>query len=241
METQTRFDLNASIARWQQELASQPDLVPVVRRELETHLRDTIAELQARGLNNEESFWLARRRVGRPQQLSEEFAKADPAQVWRERTFWMAAGLLLVNLWGTFFNQFFMNRGVLVRERLQDLLPGWVSFYLPNWLREFPGFIAREVLLQLVHFAPVVVIAILLATGRLKYGRTAFQFVFGSRTRFVLAAIIAYLAAHAYALFFPQPFQLGEFIVLQSFWAFSLIALVAWLIPSNRKMANAAV
>src|SRR3954454_1055809 len=59
METQTRFDLNAAIAAWQQELGSQPDLTPVVRRELETHLRDTVAELQGRGLNNEESFWLA--------------------------------------------------------------------------------------------------------------------------------------------------------------------------------------
>jgi hypothetical protein len=55
-------------------------------------LRDTIAELQQRGLNEEESFWLARRRVGQPQQLGEEFAKADPAKVWRERVFWMAAG-----------------------------------------------------------------------------------------------------------------------------------------------------
>jgi hypothetical protein len=63
METQTRFDLNAAIANWYQELAAQPDLTAVVRRELETHLRDTVAELQARGLNNEESFWLARRRV----------------------------------------------------------------------------------------------------------------------------------------------------------------------------------
>ena len=53
METQTRFDLNAAIAAWQQELAAQPDLTHVVRRELETHLRDTTAELQARGLNDE--------------------------------------------------------------------------------------------------------------------------------------------------------------------------------------------
>lgn len=94
METQTRFDLNAAIANWQQELAQQADLSPVVRRELETHLRDTVTELQARGLNNEESFWLARRRAGRPELLGEEFRKADPAQVWRERVSWMAIGLV---------------------------------------------------------------------------------------------------------------------------------------------------
>src|SRR5258708_1857063 len=102
METQTRFDLSAAIANWQLELAGKPDLIPSVRRELETHLRDTIAELQGRGLNNEESFWLARRRVGHPQLLGEEFAKANPSNAWRERTFWMASALLAVSLWSTF-------------------------------------------------------------------------------------------------------------------------------------------
>jgi hypothetical protein len=94
METQTRFDLNATMEYWRQELASHPELAPEVRRELETHLRDTVAELQRRGLNDEESFWLARRRVGQPKQLGEEFVKADPAKVWRERVFWMAISLV---------------------------------------------------------------------------------------------------------------------------------------------------
>src|SRR6185312_5757393 len=88
-------------ADWQQELAAQPDLTPVVRRELETHLRDTIAELQKRGLNNEESFWLARRRTGRPQQIGEEFFKADPANVWKDRVFWAVVSMLFLSFWGT--------------------------------------------------------------------------------------------------------------------------------------------
>jgi hypothetical protein len=94
MENQTRFDLNAAIENWRNELAAQPNLAPDDRRELETHLRDSIAGFQQRGLNEEESFWLARRRVGQPQQLGEEFVKADPPKVWRERVFWMAAGAL---------------------------------------------------------------------------------------------------------------------------------------------------
>src|SRR5690242_9774789 len=98
MEAQTRFDLNAAIANWQQELAAKAELTPIVRRELETHLRDTLAELQARGLNNEEAFWLARRRLGEPQLLSEEFEKADPAGAWRDRVFWMSTGILAIGL-----------------------------------------------------------------------------------------------------------------------------------------------
>ena len=94
MENQTRFDLNAAIENWRQELAAQANLTTEVRCELETHLRDSIAGFQQRGLNDEESFWLARRRVGQPPQLGEEFVKADPAAVWRERVFWMAAGVL---------------------------------------------------------------------------------------------------------------------------------------------------
>ena len=94
MENQTRFDLNAAIENWRQELAAQPNLASDDRRELETHLRDAIAGFQQRGLNDEESFWLARRRVGQPQQLGEEFVKADPAKVWRERVFWMAISLV---------------------------------------------------------------------------------------------------------------------------------------------------
>ena len=95
MENQTRFDLNAAIESWRQELAGQPNLASDDRRELETHLRDAIAGFQQRGLNDEESFWLARRRVGQPQQLGEEFVKADPAKAWRERIFWMALGIIV--------------------------------------------------------------------------------------------------------------------------------------------------
>jgi hypothetical protein len=75
MENQTRFDLNAAVENWRNELAAQPNLAAEDRRELETHLRDAIAGFQQRGLNDEESFWLPRRRVGQLQQLGEEFVK----------------------------------------------------------------------------------------------------------------------------------------------------------------------
>jgi hypothetical protein len=81
MENKARFDLNAAIENWQNELAAQPNLVPDDRRELETHLRDAIAGFQQRGMDDKESFWLACHRVGQPQQLGEEFVKANPAAV----------------------------------------------------------------------------------------------------------------------------------------------------------------
>ena len=95
MEHQTGFDLNAAIEIWRNELAAQPNFTADDRRELETHLLDAIAGFQQRGLNDEESFWLARRRVGQPWQLGEEFVKADPAKAWRERIFWISLGIIV--------------------------------------------------------------------------------------------------------------------------------------------------
>jgi hypothetical protein len=81
MENQTRFDLNTALESWRVELAAQPGLSTENRRELETHLRDTFAELKARGLSEEESFWLARRRVGHPKKLNNEFIKNRPIRM----------------------------------------------------------------------------------------------------------------------------------------------------------------
>jgi hypothetical protein len=120
MENQTRYDLNAAVENWRNELAAQPNLASDDRRELETHLRDTIAGFQQRGLNDEESFWLARRR-GQPQQLVEEFVKANPTAVWRERVFWVALGIIFWQLTLMLVN--------VARIALNYLTPGLRLFY----------------------------------------------------------------------------------------------------------------
>src|SRR5450631_3307411 len=124
MENQTRFDLNTAVENWRNELAAQPNLASDDRRELETHLRDAVAGFQQRGLNDEESFWLARRRVGQPQQLCEEFVKANPTAVWRERIFWLGSIYFLL---GTtdyvriFISRLFLNPGWLISSLLVSL------------------------------------------------------------------------------------------------------------------------
>lgn len=231
METQTRFDLNAAVASWQQELASQPDLTPIVRRELETHLRDTLAELQARGLNNEESFWLARRRAGRPRQLNEEFAKADPTKVWRERIFWMVAALLVVNLWAMFCNQFYTPSPRFMKRGFEDILPGWILFYLPFWLRHFNPL---QIFLRFAGFVPVL-LAVFLANGRLKLEHPALAFILASRKRFVLTMLCVFLVANWAVFFVHDPSQIMGVLLIECPWVFSLIALAAWLIPAKKR------
>lgn len=99
MEPQTRFDLSAALQTWREELAAQPNLTAETRRELETHVNDTVAEMRQRGLSDEESFWLARRRVGQPKELSQEFASAERENPGREWVLWFAIVFYIMTLW----------------------------------------------------------------------------------------------------------------------------------------------
>jgi hypothetical protein len=114
MENQTRYDLNAAVENWRNELAAQPNLASDDRRELETHLRDAIAGFQQRGLNDEESFWLARRRIGQPQQLVPEFVKANTTKVQWQTKLLIALVITVVPIWflgKAEFHQVFVNFG----------------------------------------------------------------------------------------------------------------------------------
>ncbi len=170
MENQTRFDLNAAVENWRQELAAQPPLTPDNRRELETHLRDSLAELKARGLSDEESFWLARRRVGQPQKLAEEFAKSDPAKVWRERIFWMALGIIV-------FWQLTQILTFAVGIALYYLFPSLREFYVKS------GFWPTD--------AVVLIIGIALARGWFAQSMKLMWFL---KNRFQLVSLVVILA-----------------------------------------------
>jgi hypothetical protein len=125
MESSTEFDLNASLRKWSEDLAAQPGLTPEARAELETHLQETVKELGQRGLNEEESFWLACRRVGRPRQLGEEFAKAHPSQIWKRWALWVATAMLAMRiLQGAFAG---VNGALTFLELHAGQIPWWVE------------------------------------------------------------------------------------------------------------------
>ena len=252
MENQTCYDLNAALENWRQELAAQSGLTPEVRRELETHLCDAMAGFQQRGLSDEESFWLARRRVGQPTQLAEEFVKADPAKVWRERVFWMGVAFLVVNLWGTILQGFLQgytigNTRYFPPIRLENSLSDWVLFYLPHWLREFPGISGSVFFGQFIRLIPIVCCALFLSSGRLKGGRFIWQFIFQSRTRFVLLGMFLIVTVNWLSVFLSNPPEYMHASVAAMFfnrlvystpWDFSLVALIAWLLPPQSKKTS---
>jgi hypothetical protein len=111
------FKLSAALQMWRHELSSQRNLLPDARRELEAHLQDTFAELQRRGLNEEESFWLARKRIGELQLLNREFKIAMKTMRHWERPPAVAA-------WAMFVVSFFLPA--------LDQMPGWKAAILQS-------------------------------------------------------------------------------------------------------------
>jgi hypothetical protein len=221
MENQTRYDLNAAIENWLAELAAQPNLTSDDRRELETHLRDAIAGFQQRGLNDEESFWLACKRVGQPPELGEEFVKSDPTNDWRERVFWMANALLFVNLWSSLIGAFSLK---YARGNLSH--PWQLKYYL---------------FISMSYCVLILCCVVFLASSRLRHRTKVLSFIFQSRARFILVGLLLVLAvnflrasATVGGALVTQVFFLG--LIIYSPWSLSLIGLIAWLMPvQNRK------
>jgi hypothetical protein len=228
MENQTHFDLNAAVENWRNELAAQPNLASDDRRELETHLRDAIAGFQQRGLNDEESFWLARRRVGQPLQLCEEFVKADPAKIWRERVFWMVLALLVFSLW----------------TNLVGCIP------LHHWLDNGHRGLLSAYLYEFLIYSPVMGLATLMAKGQLNSHYSALTKFFQSRWRFAISAIVFIVATHGsqavmqykYLIQMDHGRQTHTFdgywmnVFFYISWPLILVLLTTWLLPpQNRK------
>lgn len=88
------FDLNRAIVDWRARLAVQPDVEKGDLDELEDHLREGCAELEAQGLSTEEAFLIAARRLGDPREIAGEFAAADPQLRRRLRLRWIVVGAL---------------------------------------------------------------------------------------------------------------------------------------------------
>ena len=64
MEHKNQFDLERAVESWRQQLSASEGISAGGLDELETHLHDSMEALGAKGLNPEESFLIARRRLG---------------------------------------------------------------------------------------------------------------------------------------------------------------------------------
>ncbi|HVK59029.1 MAG TPA: hypothetical protein VM735_09630 [Candidatus Kapabacteria bacterium] len=94
MENPTGFDVKRATDQWRQSLQhlslSDADIA-----EVETHFIDSMTALEARGLSPEESFLVAKHRIGPAERIDREFRKIKPDLLWLRRACWIVFGALL--------------------------------------------------------------------------------------------------------------------------------------------------
>lgn len=77
-------DVESQIAEWRAYVVKAPAVNGHDVEELETHLRDQIAELNAAGLSDHEAFLVAVKRMGDLDALSREFAREHSGRLWKQ-------------------------------------------------------------------------------------------------------------------------------------------------------------
>lgn len=76
--------VESQIAEWRAYVAKAPGVDDCDVNELDAHLRDLIAELGVAGLNDDEAFLVAVKRMGDLDTLSREFAREHSGRLWKQ-------------------------------------------------------------------------------------------------------------------------------------------------------------
>lgn len=127
METTSQFDLTSALQRWIEKLGQSPQVKAENLKELESHVRDSVVQLQNKGLSPEESFLVATYRVGSLDKLEPEFAKVN-----RNPLNMIIHGLILVFFSiGCFFMWALLSLPELMERSFTGLMmPAFTQFIL---------------------------------------------------------------------------------------------------------------
>src|SRR5262245_5661985 len=124
MENKTAFDLNSEIRQWREKLAKAPGFRTDDLDELECHLRDSVGDLQTRGLSAEEALAIAVRRVGSGASLAAEFESINSSAIWIDRLLWMLMGWCSVSIFQSVFASAAL--ALIVPTHLRGFLPALI-------------------------------------------------------------------------------------------------------------------
>lgn len=94
------FELGNAILEWRRTFQQSCSLSKDRIDELESHLRESVSELNRKGLSEEESFVVAMKRLGYARTLDAEFQKNSLLGVNQDRLTWMLLGYLGVTICG---------------------------------------------------------------------------------------------------------------------------------------------
>lgn len=123
------FDEDEAIAGWRAHLLKCEGVSEEDALELVEHLREEMAALTQAGLPANQAFAVACRRLGPPETLSSEYAKAQPDVVWRTRAQWMLSGILATLLFMAAKQSILLLLFGMVR--LLHVLPWAPTLFLP--------------------------------------------------------------------------------------------------------------
>src|SRR5271154_6758117 len=102
-ERNNMFDLERSIANWREQMLAAGIQSPVPLEELESHLRDEVAQEIASGSTAQLAFEIAVQRIGRAGALKAEFKKDGIMEgILQQKSVWMAIAFAFLACWFRF-------------------------------------------------------------------------------------------------------------------------------------------
>lgn len=113
MESTSKFNLEKSLAQWKNSLYQDDSLTEDTIAELESHLLEETDELRAKGLDEEEAFFVARKRLGDTGILIQEFEKVDDNVLSFNRIRFLVLGILFSWFLTHFAQTIFLISGII--------------------------------------------------------------------------------------------------------------------------------
>jgi hypothetical protein len=95
MEMNNEFNIQEQIDNWVSKIKSEPSITESDSEELKSHLLDSIDQLKDTGLNDEEAFWVASRRIGTPVDWEEDYSQVNNQVIQMRRSLLILAGVLV--------------------------------------------------------------------------------------------------------------------------------------------------
>ena len=94
MERNIEFNLQEQISNWVRHLNTEPSITESDSEELKSHLLDLIDELKEAGLDEEEAFWVASKRIGSSSEWEADYGEVNKPLIQMRRSLFILAGVL---------------------------------------------------------------------------------------------------------------------------------------------------
>ncbi len=134
MEGET-FNLEKQVENWTSRLKNEPSLTDADAEELKYHLYDIIDSLLEKGLNEEEAFLIAKKRLGEHNEFTADFAEANQPIIQMRRSLLILGGVLFYFM--IYYLILFTSKLILLLLLLMNTegyeAVNWISRYIITW------------------------------------------------------------------------------------------------------------